>query len=134
MNGAKQSSRHGFTVYRWTKDDRQDNETLDCMIIATGAAIRAGVYSLSDRGWDAYRSQREAPAPALTPMPRAPVDTAAPDVVPEAMKPATTPESYWTEHARRELESQERVAAENRAGFLDPLGLRTKANFWDKDE
>src|SRR5271168_1348500 len=32
--------RHGFTVYRSTKDDRQDNEALDTMIIATGAALK----------------------------------------------------------------------------------------------
>jgi phage terminase large subunit GpA-like protein len=36
--------RHGFTVYRWTKDDRQDNEALDTMVIATGAATKYGVY------------------------------------------------------------------------------------------
>lgn len=29
--------RHGFTVYQWTKDDRQDNEALDTLIVATGA-------------------------------------------------------------------------------------------------
>ena len=43
--------RHGFTVYRWTKDDRQDNEALDTMIQATGAALKFGVYGLSDVGW-----------------------------------------------------------------------------------
>ena len=70
--------RHGFTVYRWTKDDRQDNEALDTLIIATGAAIRFGVYSLSDRGWDALRSQREI-RPASVPAPRCtgPRDTSA---------------------------------------------------------
>jgi phage terminase large subunit GpA-like protein len=123
---------HGFTVYRWTKDDRQDNEALDTAIIATGAALRFGVYSLSDRGWDALRSRREVrPAPVPPPVPPA---SPAPDVIPETMKPATTPASYWEEHTARELENMERVAAENRSKFLDPHGLRTKANFWDKDE
>ena len=58
--------RHGFTVYRWTKDDRQDNEALDTMIIATGAAIRCGAYGLSDRGWEKIRLERETP-PAIKP-------------------------------------------------------------------
>jgi hypothetical protein len=40
-------------------------------------------------------------------------------VIPEEMKPAPTPESYWAEHTRRELENRERVAAENRARFLE---------------
>jgi phage terminase large subunit GpA-like protein len=40
-------------------------------------------------------------------------------VVPEAVKPATTSESYWAAHTQRELENRERVAAENRAKFLD---------------
>ena len=53
--------RHGFTVYRWTKDDRQDNEALDTAIIATGAAIRFGVYGLSDQGWEKLRIERETP-------------------------------------------------------------------------
>jgi hypothetical protein len=106
------------------------------MIIATGAALRFGAYSLADRGWDTLRSQREirpSPASASPAPPPAPLSGAL-DVIPEAMKPATTPESYWTEHARRELENMERVAAENRSRFLDPHGLRTKTDFWDKDE
>ncbi|MGO9049415.1 MAG: terminase gpA endonuclease subunit [Xanthobacteraceae bacterium] len=53
--------RHGFTVYRWTKDDRQDNEALDTLVIATGAALRFGVYGLADVGWDKLRAQRETP-------------------------------------------------------------------------
>jgi phage terminase large subunit GpA-like protein len=53
--------RHGFTVYRWVKDDRQDNEALDTMIIATGAAARFGVYGMSDRGWERHRLERETP-------------------------------------------------------------------------
>jgi phage terminase large subunit GpA-like protein len=128
--------RHGFTVYRWDKDDKQDNEMLDTMIIATGAAIRAGVYSLSDRGWDALRSQREtrfqSPVPAT---PANPVSSESANVVPEdTSTPAPVKESYWEERTRRELENRERVAAENRSKFLDPHGLRNKPDFWDKDE
>jgi phage terminase large subunit GpA-like protein len=54
-------NRHGFTVFRWIKDDRQDNEALDTLIQATGAAIKFGVYGLSDRGWEALAIQRETP-------------------------------------------------------------------------
>jgi phage terminase large subunit GpA-like protein len=121
-------------VYGWTKDDRQDNEALDTMIIATGAAIKAGVYSLSDRGWDTYRSRREVrPASAPVPPPVPPASLA-PDVIPEDLKAATTPASYWEEHAADEIEKMERVAAENRARFLDPHGERVKGDFWNKEE
>jgi phage terminase large subunit GpA-like protein len=51
--------RNGFTVYRWTKDDRQDNEALDTMVQATGAAIKYGVYGLSDIGWNRLEAERE---------------------------------------------------------------------------
>jgi phage terminase large subunit GpA-like protein len=54
-------NRHGFTVYRWTKDDRQDNEVLDTMIQATGAALKFGVYDLSDVGWDRLEAERGKP-------------------------------------------------------------------------
>jgi len=55
---------------------------------------------------------------------------------PEDPKAATAPvkEGYWEERTRRELENMERVAADNKPKFLDPHGLRTKADFWDKDE
>jgi phage terminase large subunit GpA-like protein len=59
---------HGFTTYRWEKDARQANEMLDCMVIVTATAVRNGVYSLSDRGWDALISRRGIPpAPKPTP-------------------------------------------------------------------
>ena len=61
--------RHGFTVYRWTKDDRQDNEALDTMVIATGAATKYGVYGLADTGWAKLEDERGRPAP---PPPREP--------------------------------------------------------------
>jgi phage terminase large subunit GpA-like protein len=53
--------RHGFTVYRWVKDDRQDNEALDTMIQATGAAIKYGVYGFSDVSWVQLEAERESP-------------------------------------------------------------------------
>ncbi len=53
--------RNGFTVYRWVKDDRQDNEGLDTFIQATGAAIKFGVYGLSDVGWMKLEAERETP-------------------------------------------------------------------------
>jgi phage terminase large subunit GpA-like protein len=55
--------RNGFTVYRWTKDDRQDNESLDTMVQATGAALRYGVYGLADTGWARLESERGRPSP-----------------------------------------------------------------------
>jgi len=53
--------RAGFTVFRWTKDDRQDNEALDTLIQATGAALRFGVYGMSDVGWARIEAERERP-------------------------------------------------------------------------
>jgi phage terminase large subunit GpA-like protein len=52
--------RNGFTVYRWTKDDRQDNEALDTMVQATGAALKFGVYGLADVGWARLEAERVA--------------------------------------------------------------------------
>ena len=56
--------RNGFTVYRWTKDDRQDNEALDTMVIATGAALKHGVYGLADTGRARLEAERGRPPPA----------------------------------------------------------------------
>ena len=67
-NGGPRLSDTAFTVYRWTKDDRQDNEALDTAIIATGAAIRFGVYGLSDQGWAKLRTDRETPIAAKPPL------------------------------------------------------------------
>jgi phage terminase large subunit GpA-like protein len=61
----KAVKRNGFTVYRWTKEDRQDNEALDTLIQATGAAIKFGVYGLSDLGWGKIEADREAPLPEI---------------------------------------------------------------------
>jgi len=55
--------RNGFTVHRWTKDDRQDNEALDTMIQATGAALKFGVYGLSDVGWARLEAERSVKPP-----------------------------------------------------------------------
>jgi phage terminase large subunit GpA-like protein len=56
--------RNGFTVYQWEKPDRQDNEALDTFVQATGAAIKYGVYGLSDIGWAKIETERETPAQA----------------------------------------------------------------------
>jgi phage terminase large subunit GpA-like protein len=56
--------RHGFEVYRWEKDDRQDNEALDTFIQATGAAIKFGVYGFSDITWMKFEAERETPSKA----------------------------------------------------------------------
>jgi phage terminase large subunit GpA-like protein len=56
--------RNGFTVFRWIKDDRQDNEALDTLIQATGAAIKFGVNGLSDQGWERLAQERETPVSA----------------------------------------------------------------------
>jgi phage terminase large subunit GpA-like protein len=53
--------RNGFTVYQWTKPDNQDNEALDTLIQATGAAIKYGVYGLSDVSWARIEAERETP-------------------------------------------------------------------------
>ncbi|MFZ3352255.1 MAG: terminase gpA endonuclease subunit [Xanthobacteraceae bacterium] len=54
--------RNGFTVFRWIKDDRQDNEALDTFVQATGAAIKYGVFGLSDKGWERIAAERESTA------------------------------------------------------------------------
>jgi phage terminase large subunit GpA-like protein len=41
--------RHGFTVYRWTKDASQANEALDTMNQAEAASIRFGVRGMPDQ-------------------------------------------------------------------------------------
>lgn len=57
--------RHGFTVYRWTKDPTQANEALDTMNQAEAASIRFGVRGMPDQVWANYEIQRETPrAPA----------------------------------------------------------------------
>jgi phage terminase large subunit GpA-like protein len=53
--------RHGFTLYRWEKDPGQRNEDLDTLVQATGAALKFGVYGLSDVSWGHIESERETP-------------------------------------------------------------------------
>jgi phage terminase large subunit GpA-like protein len=53
--------RHGFTVYRWTKDATQANEALDTMNQAEAASIRFGVRGMPDAVWADYERQRETP-------------------------------------------------------------------------
>ncbi|HLH95026.1 MAG TPA: terminase gpA endonuclease subunit [Xanthobacteraceae bacterium] len=81
----KRKGDRGFTVYRWVKDDRQDNEALDTLIQATGAALKFGVYGLSDVGWGKLEAERE------TPLQTGQLDLedliAAPSVAPKAPPP-----------------------------------------------
>ena len=53
--------RHGFTIYRWTKDDTQANEALDTMLQAETAANNWGVRGLPDATWDQLEAERETP-------------------------------------------------------------------------
>jgi phage terminase large subunit GpA-like protein len=53
--------RHGFTVYRWTKDASQANEALDTMNQAEAASIRFGVRGMPDEVWTKYELERETP-------------------------------------------------------------------------
>jgi phage terminase large subunit GpA-like protein len=106
---------------RWVRRSRV-NHYLDCEAMQMAAAHFINAQRIPIEG---------APPASPTAAPPAPGD-----VIPEDPKSATAPvaEGYWEEQARRELENMERVAAENRSRFLDPHGLRTKANFWNKDE
>lgn len=51
--------RHGFTVYRWTKDASQANEMLDTMNQAEAASIRFGVRGLPEAVWARLEAERE---------------------------------------------------------------------------
>jgi len=53
--------RHGFTVWRWTKDPSQANEGLDTILQAEAAAIKWGVRGLPDAIWDKLEQEREQP-------------------------------------------------------------------------
>lgn len=53
--------RHGFTVYRWTKDPGQANEPLDTMNQAEAAATRFGVRGMPDATWLKLEQEREIP-------------------------------------------------------------------------
>lgn len=101
--------RHGFTVYRWTKDASQANEALDTMNQAEAASIRFGVRGMPEATWAEYERLREtqaqprqgdledlltptsspiSPAPAVSVTPQAPAP-AAPK--PAAAKPVAAP-------------------------------------------
>jgi hypothetical protein len=101
---------------KWVRRSRE-NHFLDCeaMMMAAAHFINAGRIPM------AHASPPPAPAAPSTP-----------GVVPEdPTKPIA--KDYWEEHTRRAIEHAEKVAAENRSKFLDPHGLRNKADFWDKD-
>jgi phage terminase large subunit GpA-like protein len=53
--------RHGFIVYRWTKDETQANEGLDTMLYAEAASIKYGVRGLPDAIWARIEAERETP-------------------------------------------------------------------------
>jgi phage terminase large subunit GpA-like protein len=55
--------RHGFIVYRWTKDESQANEGLDTHLQAEAAAIKFGVRGLPDAIWARIEAERETPPP-----------------------------------------------------------------------
>jgi phage terminase large subunit GpA-like protein len=55
--------RNGFDVFRWVKPDAIDNEALDTLVQATGAAIKYGVYGMSDVSWAKLEAERETPTP-----------------------------------------------------------------------
>ena len=86
--------RHGFVVYRWTKDETQANEGLDTMLQAEAAAIKYGVRGLPEAIWARLEAERETPprdsqpelfdAPLLTPlgMPQTPQPAPRPSQVP----------------------------------------------------
>ena len=94
--------RHGFVVYRWTKDETQANEGLDTMLQAEAAAIKYGVRGLPEAIWARLEAERETPvpesqpelfdAPLLTPlgMPQTPQPAPRPSQAP-APAPKHTP-------------------------------------------
>jgi phage terminase large subunit GpA-like protein len=53
--------RHGFIVYRWTKDETQANEGLDTMLYAEAASVKYGVRGLPDAIWARLEAERETP-------------------------------------------------------------------------
>jgi phage terminase large subunit GpA-like protein len=87
--------RHGFTVYRWTKDASQANEALDTMNQAEAASIRFGVRGMPEATWAEYERLRETPVKAvqgdledlLTPAP------AGSSPAPAVAKPETKPQT-----------------------------------------
>ena len=58
----ERKNRDGYTVARWEKDPNLNNEVLDSMNQAEGAAINLGVRSMPESAWDKLEAEREAPA------------------------------------------------------------------------
>jgi phage terminase large subunit GpA-like protein len=110
-------------------------EALDCLVYATASMVDVWkVMPFADRIARFKLESAPAPVPVYDGLHPDIAEMLEPDVIPEDGVSAPVAENYWEERARRELENMERVAAENRSKFLDPHGLRTKADFWDKDE
>ena len=59
--------RHGFEVFRWKKDDGQNNEALDTMNQAEAAALKLGFATMPDGLWARREAEWEAPANADAP-------------------------------------------------------------------
>lgn len=115
--------RHGHEKIIWEKI-RQRNEALDTFVLnlALRQAIRRHIkHPLMYRPSEPFT--RPLPAP---PLPGG--------VVSEDLKAAPVKEGYWEERTRRQMEIEEKVAAENRSRFLDPHGERVKGDFWKKEE
>jgi len=55
--------RMGQLIWKWEKPDRQANESLDCVIYASAAAIKHGVNWISDTGWRNLEAELETPMP-----------------------------------------------------------------------
>jgi phage terminase large subunit GpA-like protein len=62
--------RMGMLYYQWEKPDRQANETLDCVIYASAAAIKHGTNAISDTGWKKLADKFEVYTPAAVEMPK----------------------------------------------------------------
>jgi len=106
--------RHGFLVYRWTKDETQANEGLDTMLQAEAAAIKYGVRGLPEAIWARFEAERETPplesqpelfdAPLFTSLgaPQVPTTTSTP-------RPPQAPAAQAPKFTRRS----------SRSGFMD---------------
>jgi phage terminase large subunit GpA-like protein len=94
-------------------------EALDCLVYATASMIDVWkVMPFADR--IARFKLENAPVPVLAYDGLHPdlAEMLEPDVVPEEKASAPVAENYWAEHTRRQIENEEKVAAENRASWL----------------
>jgi len=59
----EEKNRDGFTVARWKKDPNLNNEALDTMNQAEGAALHLGVRGMPETTWDKLERERETRSP-----------------------------------------------------------------------